>query len=117
MTVVAFDPTRDKSYRRAKLGRDVVDWLAWLDVCETKRCVNPEHLVAETFREHMRRHPFNARPYWERMRRRTHCTSGHEFTEANTYWRADGRGRRCRVCRREEDAGRRAARRASKVAR
>lgn len=29
---VRFDPTRDKTYRRAKLGRDVVDWLAWLEL-------------------------------------------------------------------------------------
>ncbi len=29
---VGFDPTRDKSYRSARLGRDVVDWLAWLEL-------------------------------------------------------------------------------------
>lgn len=29
---VTFDPTRDKSYRSATLGRDVVDWLAWLEL-------------------------------------------------------------------------------------
>lgn len=29
---VTFDPTRDKSYRSARLGRDVVDWLAWLEL-------------------------------------------------------------------------------------
>lgn len=27
------------------------------------------------------------------------CRRGHEFTEANTYWRPDGRGRECRACR------------------
>jgi integrase/recombinase XerD len=31
-TVVGYDPTRDLSYRRAKLARDVVDWLAWLEL-------------------------------------------------------------------------------------
>lgn len=30
--VVSFDPTRDKAYRSAMLGRDVVDWLAWLEL-------------------------------------------------------------------------------------
>lgn len=30
--VVGFDPTRDKSYRRARLAGDVVDWLAWLEL-------------------------------------------------------------------------------------
>ncbi len=29
---VRFDPTKDKTYRAATLGRDVVDWLAWLDL-------------------------------------------------------------------------------------
>lgn len=29
---VGFDPTRDLSYRRAKLARDVTDWLAWLEL-------------------------------------------------------------------------------------
>lgn len=29
---VGFDPTRDKSYQRATLARDVVDWLAWLEL-------------------------------------------------------------------------------------
>lgn len=30
--VVSFDPLRDRSYRDAALGRDVVDWLAWLEL-------------------------------------------------------------------------------------
>jgi integrase/recombinase XerD len=29
---VGFDPLRDKSYRRAKLGGDVAAWLAWLEL-------------------------------------------------------------------------------------
>jgi integrase len=32
VSVVAFDPVKDKSYRAARLGRDVVDWLAWLEL-------------------------------------------------------------------------------------
>lgn len=32
LAAVGFDPTRDKSYRSARLGRDVVDWLAWLEL-------------------------------------------------------------------------------------
>ena len=32
MTALAFDPTRDRSYERAKLARDVADWLAWLEL-------------------------------------------------------------------------------------
>jgi integrase/recombinase XerD len=30
--VVEYDVLRDKSYRQARLGRDVVDWLAWLEL-------------------------------------------------------------------------------------
>lgn len=30
--VVDFDPLRDKSYRETRLGPDVVDWLAWLEL-------------------------------------------------------------------------------------
>ena len=32
MTVVAFDPLRDKSYRATTLGRDVADFLAWKEL-------------------------------------------------------------------------------------
>ena len=32
MTVVAFDPLRDKSYRQTALGRDVADFLAWKEL-------------------------------------------------------------------------------------
>lgn len=30
--LVEYDPVRDKSYRRARLARDVADWLAWLEL-------------------------------------------------------------------------------------
>jgi integrase len=32
--VLQFDPLLDKTYRSARLGRDVVDWLAWLELGE-----------------------------------------------------------------------------------
>lgn len=32
MTVVAFDPLRDKSYQSTRLGRDVADFLAWMEL-------------------------------------------------------------------------------------
>lgn len=33
---------------------------------------------------------------------RTHCVNGHEYTPENTYYRKDGKGRCCRVCRKLE---------------
>jgi hypothetical protein len=30
----------------------------------------------------------------------THCLNGHRYTDTNTYYRPDGRGRQCRQCRR-----------------
>jgi integrase/recombinase XerC len=32
MTAVAFDPLRDKSYQATRLGRDVADFLAWMEL-------------------------------------------------------------------------------------
>jgi integrase len=32
VSVVAYDPTRDKRYQQTRLGRDVVDFLAWLEL-------------------------------------------------------------------------------------
>ena len=32
MSVVQFDPVRDKRYQSTRLGRDVVDFLAWLEL-------------------------------------------------------------------------------------
>lgn len=36
----------------------------------------------------------------------THCEKGHAFDEANTRWRADGRGRDCRICANERGQAR-----------
>ena len=46
----------------------------------------------------------NGKNAWSR---RTECSHGHAFTESNTYWRPDGKGRCCRQCMRDRDAGRR----------
>ncbi len=59
-------------------------------------CVNPAHLTPLTKGEHSRRHPDNARSNWERMRSRTHCSKGHEYTPENTRYR--GSTRLCRTC-------------------
>lgn len=56
--------------------------------CDNKLCVNPDHVRPVTNLNNIRR----SLP--------THCKNGHPFDEANTQWRADGTGRRCRTCNR-----------------
>ena len=68
-------------------------------LCRVKHCVNPDHLEAVTHRENTLR---GIGPSAQ-LARQTHCASGHEFTEANTYIRKFGSmtNRTCRQCRRE----------------
>lgn len=63
-------------------------------LCRVQPCVNPDHLEAVTPRTNILRG--NA-PSAVAVRT-NRCRRGHEFTEENTYWRPDGRGRQCRAC-------------------
>jgi hypothetical protein len=68
------------------------------DSCPHRRCCNPAHLVGSTLSENSA-----ADRQWTRAQL-THCSNGHEYTEANTYrWRGDG-PRRCRRCQAEAAA-------------
>jgi len=60
-------------------------------VCENKICLNPNHLKQVSLVEHAVIH------------RKSHCIYGHEFTPENTYLRPQGTGRRCIICRRNQD--------------
>ena len=42
----------------------------------------------------------------------THCSKNHEFTEENTYWRPNARGRDCKKCRKARRIKNASARRA-----
>lgn len=67
-----------------KLGND----------CPHRRCVRPAHLEPTSLRTNLLR---GGNPCAIHARQ-THCINGHEFTEANTYWRTHDGGRRCRTC-------------------
>lgn len=61
-------------------------------LCRNRRCINPEHLRCVTAEQNLKAPgslSLAARSSW------THCSHGHEFTEANTYIKANG----CRMCR------------------
>lgn len=65
----------------------IPDGLVLDHLCRTRRCVNPGHLEPVTNAENVRRGV---------IANRTHCPSGHEYTESNT---RRYRGRRyCRAC-------------------
>lgn len=72
-------------------------------LCRVTNCVNPDHLEPVTMAENTARKP-----------RVIRCPQGHEYDEANTYYRrprSDGLppNKRCRACNRQAVAARRLA--------
>lgn len=70
--------------------------------CFNKLCVNPNHLKPSTQRENV----LNSNSASAINARKTHCKRGHIFNTENTYF--NGGSRRCRVCKREKEAEKRA---------
>lgn len=67
--------------------------------CRVRACVNPDHLEEVTRRVNAARGDCG----WvtgAKMKARTHCKNGHEFTSENTFLEQKGRSikRRCRAC-------------------
>jgi HNH endonuclease len=60
--------------------------------CNVKICVNPDHLRLMTRGQ-------NTSRYYAEM---THCRTGHEYTEENTWFSKEGH-RQCRICSRRRD--------------
>lgn len=90
------------SYEHFK-GR-IPDGLQIDHLCRQPFCVNPDHLEAVTNRENTLRGTAG-----DAQLARTHCPSGHEYTESNTRrWR--GR-RHCKTCNRAAGARYRARKR------
>ena len=71
----------------------VPDGLVLDHLCRRRNCVNPAHLEPVTLAENTRR---GMSPSAIAVRT-NHCLQGHEFTEANTVSRANGK-RMCRTC-------------------
>jgi hypothetical protein len=62
-------------------------------LCRVSACVNPSHLEPVTHAENIRR------GIWGQGRPPAlFCKRGHEFTQANSFFRRDGRGKQCRAC-------------------
>ena len=80
-------------------------------LCRVRSCVNPDHLEAVPQKTNLLRGisfvAINAA--------KTHCAQGHEFTPENTRFHVarDHVQRRCRICHRERERIRQAARRAA----
>lgn len=63
-------------------------------LCDTPRCINPEHLKPVSIRDNVLRSEITRAGI---NLRRTECINGHQFTVENTYVRPYG-GRTCREC-------------------
>lgn len=76
-----------------------------LHKCDTRQCVNPDHLFLGTAKD-------NAQDCSKKGRHKnqikTHCHRGHEYTEQNTYSRSPGK-RECRICLNERSKCRKTA--------
>ncbi len=76
-----------------------------LHKCDSRSCVNPNHLFLGTHGDNMRGAADKGRFHQQKAPRRTHCPQGHQYTAENVLL-TKGKGRRgqvklnrvCRIC-------------------
>lgn len=98
----SFNPTREENVYAHRWAYEfcvgtIPNGLQIDHLCRVRNCVNPDHLEAVTPAINASR---------SIVATKTHCIRGHEFTEANTFIRANGT-RRCRTCQQQRLAARR----------
>lgn len=64
-------------------------------ICKVKTCINPDHLLVVTTKEHSELHR-------DDLVIQTHCKRGHTFTSENTLIKSSGR-RECRACKQQRN--------------
>lgn len=97
-----------------QLRGPIGDGLHLHHVCQTRACVNPDHLEEVTQAEHTARHGGIPQALRDRANDRlllTHCPHGHPYSGDNLRLKTTARGginRICRTCSRDADRRRRA---------
>ena len=74
---------------------DLPDGACVLHLCDVPACCNPAHLFLGTKKDNMSDCSVKGRT---RNQKKTHCFNGHEYTSDNTYFRKNGKVRRCKAC-------------------
>lgn len=79
-------------YAYQLLRGEIPEGLVCDHLCRNRGCCNPWHLELTTIGENVRRGKINTK-----MKNRTHCNNGHEFTAENSYISKKGY-RSCKAC-------------------